>query len=68
MTVNSYLNKFLINNYLTFKGLEDSLSQGMLLEENEYEAEGSIQMPTSNGPFKGRMNASCQVELIKFKK
>jgi hypothetical protein len=32
----------------------------MLLEENDYEADGSTKNPKSNGPFKGRMNASCQ--------
>ncbi len=44
-----------------FKGLEESLKYGSLIQENKYEAEGSIKIPKSNGPFKGRMNASCQV-------
>lgn len=34
--------------------LEDSLKNDrVLLEENEYEAEGSQKMTKSNGPFKG---------------
>lgn len=52
---------FLNRSNFAFKGLEDSVSKGTLLEENDYEAEGSTKMPKSNGPFKGRMNASCQV-------
>jgi hypothetical protein len=47
-------------------GLEDSFSGGYLLEENTYEASGSHKNPNSNGPFKGRMNASCQVCDLNF--
>ncbi len=37
------------------------MAQNSLCEENNYEAEGSQKIVKSNGPFKGRMNASCQV-------
>jgi len=33
-------------------------------QENNYEAEGSQKIPTSKGPFKGRFNASCQVNIF----
>ena len=42
-------------------GIEDSLVEGKLLSENDYEAKGSNKNPISNAPFKGRMNASYEV-------
>ena len=48
---------------VSIKWLEDSVEKGFLLEENEYEAKGSSKLPHSNGPYKGRMNLSCQVFL-----
>ncbi len=47
------------------KGLEDSVEKNSLEQENDYEAEGTIKIPTSRGPFKGRYNASCQVHIYK---
>lgn len=40
--------------------MEDSVERGILVEENEYEAKGSVKNPDSSGPFKGRVNASSQ--------
>jgi BRCA1-associated RING domain protein 1 len=51
---------------VSLKWLEDSVEKGFLLEENEYEAKGSSKLPFSNGPYKGRMNFSCQVFLFEY--
>jgi hypothetical protein len=47
-------------------GIEDSLIEGKLLSENEYEAKGSHKNPICNAPFKGRMNASYEVVFFLF--
>lgn len=36
------------------------------MPENDYEAKGSVKIPHSNGPFKGRLNASAQVNGIEL--
>ena len=46
------------------KGLVESVAHNSLCEENNFEAEGSQKILKSNGPFKGRMNASCQVRNL----
>jgi hypothetical protein len=46
---------------VSLKWLEDSCAKELLLEENGYEARGSLKIPESNGPFEGRRNASCHV-------
>nr|QBM06229.1 BRCA1-associated RING domain protein 1 [Brachionus koreanus] len=45
---------------VNLKWLEDSFENNALLPENDYEAKGSVKIPDSNGPFKGRLNASAQ--------
>ncbi|RNA01864.1 BRCA1-associated RING domain 1 [Brachionus plicatilis] len=45
---------------VNLKWLEESFEKNALLPENEYEAKGSVKIPDSNGPFKGRLNASAQ--------
>lgn len=45
---------------VSIEWLIDSVENDSVKEENKYEAEGSQKIVNSNGPFKGRMNASCQ--------
>lgn len=57
----SYMKGVLMGIWIvSIKWLEDSAEKGILEQENNYEAEGSLKIPSSRGPFKGRFNASCQ--------
>lgn len=59
-TIN-YMKAVLMGKWIvSVKWLEDSLTAGYLLEENQYEFQGSHKIGDSKASYKGRMNACVQ--------